>query len=144
MAWESYSLDRYAQKLVLAAKKRSPESLNQAFKMRMAVAYGLERFWGEQFRLKGDRDKKDVYWQEVWKALVDIMAKTGITIPNDPIPEVPDKKDKPKVNAQIAAIEAMSGKLWNEKELSLDDCRVTLAVLTELCDALVWWTQRYK
>ena len=134
MAWESYSLDRYAQELVLAAKKRSPDSLNQSHKMRLAVAFGLERFWGEQFRHKSDRDGKGVYWQEVWATLVKIMATTGVKIPND---RIPDREGR----EQVDAIEGMSKKLWS---LSLKDQRVTLAVLKELCDALVWWTQRHK
>jgi hypothetical protein len=137
MSWESYSLDRYAQELVLAAKKRSPDSLNQAHKMRMAVAYGLERFWGEQLRLLGDREKKDIYWGEVWATLVKVMAKAGVTIPNDSIPAIRDRNDR----AQTEAIEIMSQKMW---DLSLEEQRVSLAVLTELCNALVWWTQRYK
>ena len=137
MSWESYGLDRYAQELVLAAKKRSPDSLNQSHKMRLDVAYGLERFWGEQLRLAGDRDRKDVYWREVWAILVRVMAKAGMTIPNDSIPASRDRNDR----AQTEAIETMSQKLWN---LSLEEQRVSLAVLSELCDALVWWTQRYK
>ena len=134
MAWESYSLDRYAQELVLSAQKRSSDSLNQSHKMRLAVAYGLERFWGERFRLKGDRERKDVYWQETWETLVKIMAITGVKIPND---RIPDREGR----EQVDAIEGMSKKLWS---LSLEDQRVTLAVLKELCDALVWWTQRHK
>jgi hypothetical protein len=141
MSWESYGLDRYAQELVLAAKKRSPDSLNQSHKMRMAVAYGLERFWGEQLRLAGDRDKKDIYWNEVWATLVTVMAKAGITIPHDRIPKVEDKKNHSQLKAQTEAIETMSKKLW---DLSLEEQRVSLAVLSELCNALVWWTQRYK
>ena len=46
MGWETYELDRAAQRLVLQARGRDPKSLNQSYKMRMAVAYGLERFWG--------------------------------------------------------------------------------------------------
>lgn len=46
MGWHNYDLDREAQKLVLTAKERDRDSLNQAFKMRESVAYGLERFWG--------------------------------------------------------------------------------------------------
>jgi hypothetical protein len=140
MAWESYSLDRYAQELVLGAKQRSPDSLNQSHKMRLAVAYGLERFWGEQFRLDGDRDGKDVYWREVWTVLVKVMGTAGVKIANDRIPTA-DKRNATQVTAQVRAIEAMSKQLWN---LSLEEQRVTLAVLKELCDALVWWTQRYK
>ena len=53
MAWKSYRLDQLAQRLVLDARQRDPQSLNQAYKMRMATAYGLERFWGEHLRLQG-------------------------------------------------------------------------------------------
>jgi len=35
----------------------------------------------------------------------------------------------------------MSEKLWNMKP---QDQRVAMAVLTQLCDCIVWWTQRYK
>ena len=28
--------------------------------------------------------------------------------------------------------------------MPLEDQRVALMVLTQLCDSLVWWTQRYK
>jgi hypothetical protein len=148
MAWKSYELDRAAQKLVLAArerdivaKKTNPKesgSLNQAHKMRMAVAYGLERFWGEHLRLKGKKaadENKSKLWKETWDALENIMQKSGITIPNDILH--PDNKGK----VPTSEIEAMSEKLWN---LSVDDQRVTLSVLTQLCDCIVWWTQRYK
>jgi hypothetical protein len=141
MAWESHGLDRHAQQLVLAAKQRNTESLNQAYKMRMAISYGLERFWGEQFRLEGDRDQKDVYWREVWTTLVNVLATAGITLANDPIPLVENRRNEQQVHAQVTAIEGMSHKLWN---LSLEDQRISLALLAELCDDLIWWTQRYK
>ena len=130
MAWKSYGLDRYAQKLVLQAKQRDDKSLNQSYKMRMAVAYGLERFWGEHLRLQGKEQTKSDYWKATWDALVKIMAEAGIAIPNDPVQ-----------SEQTRAIEAMSEKLWS---LSLADQRVALSVLTQLCDCIVWWTQRYK
>jgi hypothetical protein len=38
----------------------------------------------------------------------------------------------------------MAKKLWNFAQNNPDDNRIALAVLTQLCDALVWWTQRYK
>ena len=130
MAWKSYGLDRSAQKLVLQAKQRDDKSLNQSYKMRMAVAYGLERFWGEHLRLQGKEQTKSDYWKATWDALVKIMAEAGIAIPNDPVQ-----------SEQTRAIEAMSEKLWS---LSLADQRVALSVLTQLCDCIVWWTQRYK
>lgn len=130
MGWKSYELDRIAQKLVLDARERDPKSLNQSYKMRMAVAYGLERFWGEHLRLKGKEETKSKYWKQTWDALQNVMDKAGVTIPNDAVN--PNK---------VQDIQAMSAKLW---QLSLEDQRVALAVLTQLCDCIVWWTQRYK
>jgi len=140
MAWNSYGLDREAQKLVLAARKRdealpsaqrsSKASLNQGHKMRMAIPYGLERFWGEHLRLQEKEQNKAAYWKETWDAFVSIMAQSGVTIPNDTVRY-----------SDTDAIQTMSKKLWT---LTVDEQRVAIAVLTQLCDALVWWTQRYK
>jgi hypothetical protein len=124
MAWQPYGLDRKAQALVLAARERDINSLNQAFKMRTTAAYGLERFWGEQLRLRGREQTQADYWRETWDALVEILKDTGIELPN----KITDPK-------------AMAERLW---ELSLDDQRLALAVLTQLCDCIIWWTQRYK
>ena len=130
MAWNSYGLDREAQRLVLAAKQRDKKTLNQSHNMRMAVAYGLERFWGEHLRLQKKESLKSQYWKETWDALVKIMHQAGVTLPND------------KVSADdVKAVQAMSEKLW---QMELADQRVALAVLTSLCDCIVWWTQRYK
>lgn len=130
MAWESYGLDQLAQQLVLDAKAREPQSLNQAYKMRMATAYGLERFWGEHLRLQRREMNASLFWQETWAALVTVMARAGVNLPNQ------------RVNSDdVASIRAISEALW---QLPLSDQRVALAVLTQLCDSLVWWTQRYK
>ncbi|KAB8331146.1 hypothetical protein SD80_026830 [Scytonema tolypothrichoides VB-61278] len=130
MGWKSYDLDREAQKLVLDAKKRDEKSLNQSYKMRMAVAYGLERFWGEHLRLQAKEPEKSQYWKETWDALVGIMEQAGVLIPNEAV----------NVN-NVNQIQAMSDQLW---ELKINEQRVALAVLTQLCDCMVWWTQRYK
>lgn len=130
MAWTTYGLDRIAQRLVLEAKQQDKDSLNQAYKMRMAVAYGLERFWGEQLRLREKQQAKANYWQATWNALVEVMANAGVQLPNDAV--------DPKNTAQV---KAMAAKLW---DVGLDDQRVAIAVLTQLCDCLVWWTQRHK
>ena len=128
MAWESYRLDQEAHDLVVKYRDKK-DALNQAYKMRVAVAYGLERFWGEQFRLVKDRDKAD-YWRDTWKALVKIMANAGVKIPNDNVsPE------------DTAAIKIMANKLW---DFPIEQRKVAIAVLTQLCDSMVWWTQRYK
>ncbi|WAS04604.1 hypothetical protein LQF76_11315 [Gloeomargaritales cyanobacterium VI4D9] len=130
MAWHTYGLDQEAQKLVLAAKRRNPDSLNQGYKMRMAVAYGLERFWGEHLRLQEREADKSRYWKETWDTLVRIAGQAHITIPNDAVH-----------HNNVQQIHAMSQRLWS---LSLEDQRIALAVLTQLCDCIVWWTQRYK
>jgi hypothetical protein len=130
MAWQSYGLDRVAQKLVLEARKRDPKTLNQSHKMRMAVAYGLERFWGEHLRLSGKEQIKADYWKETWDELVKVMKKAGVTLPNDVVSA-----------SSTPQIEKMSEKLW---KLSVEEQRVSIAVLTQLCDCIVWWTQRYK
>ncbi len=130
MGWKSYDLDREAQQLVLDAKKRDEKSLNQSYKMRMAVAYGLERFWGEHLRLQAKEPEKSQYWKETWDALVGILEQASVLIPNKP------------VNANnVNQIQDMSEQLW---QLTIDEQRVALAVLTQLCDSIVWWTQRYK
>ena len=134
MGWNYYGLDREAQRLVLAAKQRDDASLNQAFKMREAVAYGLERFWGEHLRLQGKNSEeernKGIYWKDTWDTLVKIMDNAKVKIPNDRL----DSND-------TKSVQKMAEKLWT---LEIETQRIALAVLTQLCDCLVWWTQRYK
>ncbi|UFP93585.1 hypothetical protein [Gloeobacter morelensis] len=132
MSWTPYLLDQEAQKLVLKYRDKK-DVLGQSYKMRTTVAYGLERFWGEHLRLRREKDTaKAQYWKETWDAFEQIMKKAQVVIPNEPIP---DNKDN------TPAIEKMSARLWN---LKLEEQRIALAVLTQLCDSLVWWTQRYK
>ena len=114
MAWQSYGLDRKAQKLVLEAKQQDPQSLNQSYKMRMATAYGLERFWGEHLRLQGREQTKSDYWKGTWDALVEVMGEAGVTLPNDAVR-----------SEDTAKIQTMSDKLW---QIYVDDQRVALAV----------------
>jgi len=130
MAWKSYELDQIAQKQVLLARERDPKSLNQSYKMRMAVAYGLERFWGEHLRLKGKEEEKSQYWKSTWDAFCDVMTKVDIKLPKETVGTTETKK-----------IQEISTRLW---ALPIEDQRVAIAVLTQLCDCIVWWTQRYK
>ena len=130
MSLHYYSLDQIAQKLVLNAKDRNSDSLNQSFKMRMAIPYGLERFWGEHLRLQKKEPAKSDYWKSTWDEFVKIMSKANVTIPNE----------KVKID-DIKSIKNMTQKLW---ELDINEQRVAIAVLTQLCDSLVWWTQRYR
>lgn len=142
MSLQMYGLDQIAQKLVLVCrsstdsgdaspKYRNQEVLGQAYKMRTTVAYGLERFWGEHLRL-GIETPEGRYWKDVWDALAeDILKPAQIELPNDP------------ANNQ-ERIYQMANKLWSFAQENPNDQRIALSVLTQLCDCLVWWTQRYK
>jgi hypothetical protein len=117
--------------------------------MRLAVAYGLERFWGEHLRLR--KETEGEYWKDTWDKLVEeILKPAGIELPNDPVllKDAPKKENKDEKKAREIAnsdqINNMAKKLWNFAQNNPDDNRIALAVLTQLCDALVWWTQRYK
>ena len=149
MSFKPYNLDRKAQKLVL--KYRDRDVLNESHKMRATVPYGLERFWGEHLRLLGQAQRssnpstreearnKAHYWKGTWTALVEIMREAGIRVPNDNIDLT--------ANDSTERIEAMAKKLWGDDSNSPfpeEDRKVALAVFIQLCDSLVWWTQRYK
>ena len=133
MTWKPYNLDQKAQKLVLQYRDKDGV-IGQSHKMRTTVPYGLERFWGEHLRLIDKKDTKErekgEYWRDVWKQFVSIMLQTGIKLPGDKV----DPND-------TKTIQEVAGKLW---EIPLEDQRICLAVLTQFCDSLVWWTQRYK
>lgn len=132
MSWKSYNLDREAQKLVLIYRDK-PGVIGQSHKMRSTVAYGLERFWGEQLRLLGKNDdekEKGKYWQATWKAFVRVMKTAGIQLPQEEVD-----------TANTRAVQDYASRLWS---LPIEDQRICLAVLTQFCDSLVWWTQRYK
>lgn len=134
IGFHAYSLDRHAYDLVLRYCQDS-QVINESHKMRVAVAYGLERFWGEHLREDSnsttDRSKR-IYWRDVWKELAKIMLDAGI--------ELPDRDCNVSGN-NVAGIREVTTKLC---QMSLADTRATLAVLTQLCDSLVWWTQRLK
>lgn len=128
MAFVLYSLDQRAHDLVLAF--RDTGALKQVYKMRTTVAYGLERFWGEHLRLNGDESR---YWKTTWDNLAEILLLSGIALPNDDVS-----------NRSTTAIQAMAEQLWSDERLPRQQRQVALAVLVQLCDAMVWWTQRYK
>lgn len=147
MSWQSYDLDRIAQKLVL--KYRHQDVLNESHKMRMSVAYGLERFWGEHLRLRGDTEGE--YWKDVWDALVnEILSPAQISLPNDRVnlEDAHNGESRDQKTAREARnsekIENMADKLWDFSKDQPYEQRVALSVLTQFCDCLVWWTQRYK
>jgi hypothetical protein len=131
MAWHPYNLDHLAQEIVLRARHRDPNSLNQAHKMRASCAYGLERFWGEHLRLKEKEPEKAAFVGDVWKALVGVLKQGGVTLPGTLL----SSKDAE------ATIQGVAELIWRLKP---QDQQVALAVLMALCDSVVWWTQRLK
>lgn len=131
MAWHPYDLDHLALEIVLKARKLDPDSLNQAYKMRAACSYGLERFWGEHLRLKEKEPAKAQFVADVWTGFVGIMAKAGVSLPAAMLSNQESE----------AAIQSVAEQLWRMKP---KEQQAPLAVLTALCDAVVWWTQRLK
>jgi hypothetical protein len=138
-------------------RESSLGSLNQIYKMRAACSYGLERFWGEHLRLahasdpvkpsqaeKQDKDKhkedraKAAIIIDTWLSLVGVMATAGIDLPNTVIDLNKGKHPQPLSADQISQV---SHHIWN---LPTMEAQICLSVLTCLCDALVWWTQRLK
>lgn len=140
MSWKPYSLDQQARKLVT---KQPKDSLREAYKMREAVAYGLERFWGESSRYRSNQKRyeedgkpekaiiekvKADYWESVWNTLVGLIRE-DIELPLHENVSIEGNEDTGE------------NELW---KLSRDKQEITLAVLIQLCDCLVWWTQRCK
>jgi hypothetical protein len=117
MALDNFRLDQVAHDLVYA--NRNKEAFSEAHKMRTTVSYGLERFWGEQLRLDGDEQR---FWVETWQKFCEVMGDAGIELPAGTDP-------------------AIAPELWTFPQ---DQRKVALAVLTQLCDCIVWWVQRYK
>lgn len=136
--WYPYNLDHHAQILVLKHRDKK-DVLNESHKMRMSVAFGLERFWGEHLRFerenKQDNKNKGEYWRDVWQALGEILQESGI--------KLPDADTKVKFD-ETTKIKETSAEIWEMSAKNLDNYRIALTLLTQLCDSLVWWTQRYK
>jgi hypothetical protein len=136
MSLRFYDLDRIAENLVRS--HRDQEVLNETHKMRVSVSFGLERFWGEHLRLQRrqeDSDKAD-YWRETWRTLVRIMGDSGIVVPNVNV-NINDRDS-------TAQIREMANHLWDEQAFPMQQRKVVLAVLMQLCDSMIWWAQRYK
>lgn len=154
MSWTPYDLDHLAQGIVLEARERiqkvatgndsekekslklkeARDALNQAYKMRANCAFGLERFWGEHLRLAKNDVEKDnfsaAFVADVWRAFFVIMRKADIKLPS-----------LLTSKASEAEIKKATNQIWS---LAPQNRQVALAVLTNLCDSVVWWTQRLK
>jgi hypothetical protein len=146
MALQPYGLDRVAQELV--TQHLCKEVLNESHKMRTTAAYGLERFWGEH--LRHGNTNEGHYWKAVWDNLVTILSKADIRLPAGTVEIIPKPQNeqngarqaREKLNAE--AVQAVAQQLWQFAQEHPAEQRIALAVLIQLCDCLVWWTQRYK
>jgi hypothetical protein len=140
--WKPYEIDHLAQQLVANNRDKNKDVLNESHKMRMAVAYGLERFWGERFRLEKDKDgeEKAEYWKAVWETLANILNPVGIVLPQGEIESV-NPNPKQNEDEKTKNIKSIANSIW---EMPQDDREIALTVLAQFCDSLVWWTQRYK
>jgi hypothetical protein len=170
MSLHLYDLDRRAHKLVLDArnseevvdkKSEAPKVLNEAHKMRVTAAYGLERFWGEHLRLKGEADsqkkesqkqslqKKSDFWKATWNELASILELIShIKLPDSEASQAssvssPKNLNPPRKKNSISSNEDIVEQIW-KKKLSNEDRKLAQAILVQLCDSIVWWTQRYK
>lgn len=160
MPWQPYALDEKARKLVKDAKEGdkeitelSKQAFKESYKMREAVAYGLERFWGEAKRHEEKEPAIAKYWKQTWNTLVEILkqADATISLPTyDTGSTSSEKPSQPQTDAEPGKVinlpihdevSAMADKLW---ELDRESQQIALAVLAQLCDCMVWWTQRYK
>jgi hypothetical protein len=139
MGWQPFDLDHRALQLVLRARDRDRDSLNQAYKMRTACAYGMERFWGEHLRLSRNNNeiKKADFVKETWTEFIEIMKKSR---PDLSIPEVVIT-ERHTEQEMIKTVKAEADKFWLIPTSDQQEC---LTVLVALCDAIVWWTQRLK
>jgi hypothetical protein len=133
MGWHPFNLDHLAMEIVLKARSRDPDSLNQAYKMRISCSYGLERFWGEHLRLADKEIAKAAFIVDVWKCFVSVIRQAR---PDLPLPATMLSK-----NADEELIQSMAQQLWS---IDIQDQQACIAVLTGLCDSVVWWVQRLK
>lgn len=146
MTFQPYGLDRIAQALV--TQHLGQGVLNESHKMRTTAAYGLERFWGEHLRYGATHEGH--YWKAVWDSLATVLDNAGIPLPNGTVELIPKpqteqdaaKKEREQRNAE--AVQAVAQQIYDFAQAHPKEQRIALAVLIQLCDCLVWWTQRYK
>ena len=133
MSWEFYGLDERARRQIKNQIQRAQQAnlsvqdtqvlIKESHKMRQTVAFGLERFWGEKMRLDDREPDKAIFWRDVWNELSEILAEGEVELPRH------------------ENVNYLSQQLW---QVQTPDQAIALSVLTQLCNSLVWWTQRYK
>jgi hypothetical protein len=105
--------------------------LNETHKMRMTIAYGLERFWGEPLRLEKESQPKANYWKDVWKTLLEEFLQPsglGTKLPST----YSSYTEKIQYTIQL---------IW---DMDQEEREISQMILTQFCDSLVWWSQRLK
>jgi len=128
--WKPYSFDHYAQFLVIKYRDQK-DVLNETHKMRMTIAYGLERFWGEPLRLEKESQPKANYWKDVWKTLLEeFLQPSGL---GTKLPSTYSSSTE-KIQETIQLI-------W---DMDQEEREISQMILTQFCDSLVWWSQRLK
>jgi hypothetical protein len=128
--WKPYSFDHYAQSLVIKYRDQK-DVLNETHKMRMTIAYGLERFWGEPLRLEKESQPKANYWKDVWKTLLEeFLQPSGL---GTKLPSTYSNSTE-KISETIKLI-------W---DMDQEEREISQMILTQFCDSLVWWSQRLK
>jgi hypothetical protein len=128
--WKPYSFDHYAQSLVIKYRDQK-DVLNETHKMRMTIAYGLERFWGEPLRLEKESQPKANYWKDVWKTLLEeFLQPSGL---GTKLPSTYSSSTE-KIQETIQLI-------W---DMDQEEREISQMILTQFCDSLVWWSQRLK
>lgn len=128
--WKPYSFDHYAQSLVIKYRDQK-DVLNETHKMRMTVAYGLERFWGEPLRLEKESQPKANYWKDVWKTLLEEFLQPsglGTNLPST-------------YSSSTEKIQQTIQLIW---DMDQEERAISQMILTQFCDSLVWWSQRLK
>jgi hypothetical protein len=149
MTWKPYHLDYRAMRLVQAALEHDPKSLNQSFKMRTTCTFGLERFWGEHLRLQqsqnqADRKKGDfaaATWSAFRETIDDVKPGLASRLPNTIPIHIENEGQNERTERINQSVSAAAQLFWN---LDIHDQRNCLTLLSALCDAVVWWTQRLK
>ena len=82
-------------------------------------------------RLADKEPHKAKFVADVWRAFVGIMAKANVRLPGAMLAK----------SAGESEIQSIAEHLWRLKP---EEQQASLAVLTSLCDSVVWWTQRLK
>jgi len=117
--------------------------------MRTICAFGMERFWGEHLRLlqsksQSDREKGEFVadtWSVFWSIMDGISPALASGLPKTVEIRAPEENGEERAKRINQTVTESAQLFW---QLETEDQRNCLAMLSALCDAVVWWTQRLK